>query len=194
MNFVFQVLSRFFIAGLFTLGGGMAVIPFFNEMAIKYGWLTTESLAVIIAVSQSMPGLIGVNMATFTGNVIFGTVWGGFAAALAIVFPCATVAILVARVLQKFKENRFVRMAFYGIRPAVVALITAACLGLFSRVLLHIDVFEQTGNFLRLFNIQNIAIYGLLLAAYFMIKIKGKRLSPVIFIIASACTGIILKL
>jgi len=194
MSFVLQVLSRFFIAGLFTVGGGMAVIPFFNEMAVRYGWLTTDNLAVIIAVSQSMPGQIGVNMATYTGYVIFGTTWGGIAAALSIVFPSATVAILIARIHQKFKENKYVKMAFYGIRPAVVALISAACMGIFARALLNIDVFEETGNFLRLFDFTNIVIYALFIAVYYMVKINGKSLSPVIFIIASACIGIVLKL
>jgi len=194
MNFVLQVLLRFFIAGLFAVGGGMAVIPFFNEMAVRFEWLTTDSLATIIAVSQSMPGPIGVNMATYAGNVIFSAPWGGVAAALTLVFPSVTIAILVARVHQKFKENRYVQMAFYGIRPAVVALIAAACMGIFAGALLHIDVFEETGNFLRVFNFQHIAIFAIMIAVYYTVKIKGKPLSPVVFIVASAIIGIALQL
>ncbi len=193
MAFVLEVLFRFFCAGLFAVGGGFAVIPFFNEMAIVFGWLSTETLSVIIAVSQSMPGPVGVNMAVYAGNVIFGNVWGGLGGALTLVFPSVVIVILVARVLQKFKENRFVQMAFYGIRPAVVALITSACMGLFLEALFRVDLFTQTGNLLNLFNWAHLAVFAVMLAAYYLIKIKGKPLSPIVFIIASALIGIVFQ-
>ncbi|MEA4895151.1 MAG: chromate transporter [Oscillospiraceae bacterium] len=194
MSFILQVLFRFFTAGLFAVGGGFAVIPFFNEMAVKYGWLSADTLSIIIAVSQSMPGPIGVNMAVYAGCVIFKSFWGGLAAALTLVFPSVVIVILVARVLQKFKENRYVKMAFYGIRPAVVALITSACMSMFLEALFHIELFEQTGSFLGLFNYFNLAIFAVMLVIHYKVKLKGKELSPVVFIIASACMGILFQL
>ncbi len=194
MSFILEVLFRFFCAGLFAVGGGMAIIPFFNEMAVKYGWLTTDALSVIIAVGQSMPGPIGVNMAVYAGNAIFGSVWGGIVAALVLVFPSIVIVLLVARVLQKFKANRYVQRAFYGIRPAVVALITSACMSLFLKSLFHVELFKQTGNFFNLFNLFHLGIFAIMLIVNYTVKIKGKALSPVVFIIASAFLGIVFKL
>jgi len=194
MGFFFQVMFRFFIAGLFSVGGGMAVISFFNEMATKFGWLTEEALSTIIAIGQSMPGPIGVNMATYTGYVIFDSFWGGIAAALVLVFPSFVIATLVARVLGKFKENRYVQMAFFGIRPAVAALITSACMGLFLGALFRVPRFEETGRFLDLFNFLHLGIFAAMLVVHYTVKIKKKPLSPIVFIVASACLGIALKL
>jgi len=194
MGFFFQVMFRFFVAGLFSVGGGMAVISFFNEMAAKFGWLTEETLSTIIAIGQSMPGPIGVNMATYTGYVIFDSFWGGIAAALMLVFPSFVIATLVARVLEKFKKNRYVQMAFFGIRPAVAALITSACMGLFLGALFRVPLFEETGRFLDLFNFLHLGIFAALLVVHYTVKIKKKPLSPIVFIVASACLGIALKL
>lgn len=194
MGFFFQVIFRFFVAGLFSVGGGMAVISFFNEMSTKFGWLSGETLSTIIAIGQSMPGPIGVNMATYTGYVIFDSFWGGIAASLALVFPSLVIAILVARAYGKFKENRYVKMAFFGIRPAVAALITSACMGLFLGALLRVPLFEETGRILDLFNFLHLGIFAVLLIVNYTVKIRKKPLSPIVFIIASACIGIILKL
>jgi len=194
MGFFFQVIFRFFIAGLFSVGGGMAVISFFNEMADTFGWLSKETLSTIIAIGQSMPGPIGVNMATYAGYVIFDSFWGGVAAALTLVLPSLVIAVLVAGALGKFKENRYVQMAFSGIRPAVTALIASACMGLFLSELFRVPLFEQTGRVSDLFNFLHIGIFAALLAVYYTVKIKKKPLSPVVFIVASACLGIALQL
>ena len=194
MGFFFQVIFRFFIAGLFSVGGGMAVISFFNEMAAGFGWLSEETLSTIIAIGQIMPGPIGVNMATYAGYVILGSFWGGIAAALALVLPSLVIAILVARVLGKFKENRYVQMAFFGIRPAVTALIASACMGLFISALFRVPLFEQTGRLPDLFNFLHLGIFAALMIVNYTVKIKKKPLSPIVFIVASACLGIALKL
>jgi len=194
MGFFFQVIFRFFVAGLFSVGGGMAVISFFNEMAARFGWLSEETLSTIIAIGQSMPGPIGVNMATYAGYVIFESIWGGVAAALALVFPSLVIAVLVARALVKFKENRYVQMAFHGIRPAVAALVASACMGLFLGALFRVPLFGQTGRISDLFNFLHIGIFAALLAVHYTVKIKKKPLSPIVFVVASACLGIALKL
>lgn len=194
MSLLLQVIFEFFTTGLFAVGGGFATIPFFNEMATKYGWFTTETLSTIIAVSQTMPGPIGINMAVYAGCSIFNSFWGGIVATLSLVFPSIVIIILVARMLRKFKENRFVQRAFYGIRPAVVALITSACISLFLKALFYVDVFQQTGNILDLFNLLHLAIFAVMLVVYYKVKIKGKSLSPIVFIVASACMGIVFQL
>lgn len=194
MSFILQVLFRFFIAGSFAVGGGFAVIPFFNEMAAKFGWLTADTLSIIIAVGQSMPGPIAINMAVYAGCIIFDSIWGGLIAALTLVFPSVVIVLLVARVLQKFKGNRYVQMAFYGLRPAVVALIASACMSLFLKALFRIELFEQTGNILSLINLSHLVIFSVMLAVNYKVKIKGKALSPVVFIVASACMGIAVQL
>ncbi len=193
-NLFFQIVFKFFTTGLFAVGGGLASIPFFNEMSSKLGWFSTETLATIIAVSQSMPGPVGVNMAVYAGCVIFGKFWGGAIAALSLVTPGVIIIIIIAHMLQKFKENRLVQKAFYGIRPAVIALIISACMGLFLKTLFCMDAFKEKGSILALFNFLHLAIYGVMLFAYYKIKVKGKRISPVAYILASACIGIVLKL
>jgi chromate transporter len=194
MSFVLEVLFRFFIAGLFSVGGGMAVIPFFNEMAVEFGWLPEDTLSTIIAVGQSMPGPIGINMATFAGSVILDSFWGGLVASLTLVFPSFIICMFVAKVLKRFKENRFVQMAFYGIRPAVVALIASACTGLFLKALFRVNLFEQTGKLPDVFNFINLGLFAAMLIVNYTVKIKEKPISPIIFIIASAFIGLVFQL
>ncbi len=193
-NLFLQVIFKFFTTGLFAVGGGLASIPFFNEMSLKLGWFSTETLATIIAVSQAMPGPVGVNMAVYAGCVIFGKFWGGVIAALSLVTPGIIIIIIIAHMLKKFKENRLVQKAFYGIRPAVIALITSACMSLFLKTLFDVKTFKETSNLLNLFNFLHLAIYAVMLVAYYKIKTKGKRMSPIAYIVASACIGIVLKL
>lgn len=193
-NLFFQVIFKFFETGLFSIGGGLATIPFINEMSIKLKWFSTETLATIIAVSQAMPGPVGVNMAVYAGCVTLGNFWGGAVAALSMVTPSVIIIIIIANMLKKFKENRLVQKAFYGIRPAVVALITSACMGLFLKTLFFLNASKGTGNVLDLFNFLHLGIYAVMLVAYYTIKIKGKNMSPVAYIVASAFIGIVLKL
>jgi chromate transporter len=194
MSLMLQVIFRFFMTGLFAIGGGLATIPFINEMSVNYGWFSTKTLATIIAVSQAMPGPVGVNMSVYAGCVIFGKIWGGAIVALCMVAPSIIIIIIIAHMLTKFKENRLVQKVFYGIRPAVVALIASACMGLFLKTLFQVKAFKGTGNILDLFNFLHLAIYAVMLVAYYKIKIKGKKVSPIAYIVASACLGIVLKL
>ena len=113
---------EFFKTGLFALGGGLATIPFLTEMMNKYHWFTADMLTDMIAVSESTPGAIGINMATYTGYHING-VLGGIVATLGLVAPSIIVICIVAQFLKKFKDSELVKSVFYGIRPAVTALI-----------------------------------------------------------------------
>ena len=194
MRFIFEVLMQFHSAGLFAFGGGMAVIPFFDEMVKKHGWLTESQFSEVIAIAQSAPGPVGVNMAVYAGNIILGSPWGGIVAALVLVLPGIARSLIVARVLAKYRENSYVRMAFYGIRPAAVALIASACMGLFVSVLFRTGVDGQSGSALAAINIPGMAIFAALLTIDALASVKGKPLSPILFIVASACLGVVLKL
>ena len=120
-----QLFWEFFKTGLFAIGGGMATLPFLYDMADKTGWFTRAQLADMIAVSESTPGPIGVNMATYVG-FLTGGVPGAVTATIGLIAPSVIVILIVAAFLQAFRDSKYVAGAFYGLRPASTALITAA--------------------------------------------------------------------
>lgn len=128
-----QLFWEFFKTGLFAVGGGMATIPFLYDISTATGWFTHNDLANMIAVSESTPGPIGVNMATYVGFItgmdIAGVptgILGAVVATLGLVAPAVVIILLVAMVLNSFRNNKFVDAAFYGLRPASSGLIAAA--------------------------------------------------------------------
>ena len=121
-----KLFYEFFKTGLFAVGGGMATLPFLYSMSDKYpAWFSHAQLADMIAVSESTPGPIGVNMATYVGFTTAG-IPGAVAATLGLVTPSVIIILLIARVLQAFRQNKYVDAAFYGLRPCSVGLIAAA--------------------------------------------------------------------
>lgn len=116
---------EFFKVGLFAIGGGLVTVPFLFDLSAKYSWFTTKELADMIAISESMPGPLGVNMATFGGFHAAG-IWGGIIATLGLVTPSVIVIIIVAKLLDKYQCNIRVQRILSGIRPAVIALILFA--------------------------------------------------------------------
>ena len=127
---------EFFKTGLFAVGGGMATLPFLYDMAAKTGWFTAANLADMIAVSESTPGPIGVNMATYVGFHTAG-IPGAVVATLGLITPEVIIILLIARVLQQFRQNKTVDAAFYGLRPASTGLIAAACVSVAMIALLQ---------------------------------------------------------
>ena len=126
MMIFLQLFFEFFKAGLFAVGGGLATLPFLQDISARTGWFTTDQLADMIAVSECTPGPIGVNMATYAGFLVKG-VPGAVTATLGLICPSVIVIIIVARILKKFQSNKYVQAAFYGLRPAPTGLIGAAC-------------------------------------------------------------------
>ncbi len=183
MDNILTLIIEFFKTGLFAVGGGLATIPFLGEMGLKYGWFTTDMLSTMIAVSESTPGPIGVNMATYVGYNVAG-VLGALLATLSLVAPSLIVICIVAKYYQSFKESKLVKMIFAGIKPAVVAFIGSACLSLFISVL-----FNKGNTGVDFFDIKSI----ILLAALLLASRKFKDAHPIVFIIASAIIGIIFK-
>ena len=109
-----QLFIEFFKTGLFAVGGGLATLPFLQDMAVRTGWFTTAQLADMVAVSESTPGPIGVNMATYVGFTVAG-VPGALVATLGLITPSIIIILIIAAFLQAFRNNRFVNAAFYGL-------------------------------------------------------------------------------
>ena len=120
-----QLFYEFFKTGLFAVGGGLATLPFLYDMADRTGWFTRPQLADMLAVSESTPGPIGVNMATYVGFITCG-IPGAIISTLGLVTPSVIVILIIAAFLKAFRHNRYVEAAFYGLRPASTAMVAAA--------------------------------------------------------------------
>lgn len=120
-----QLFYEFAKVGLFSVGGGLATVPFLQSMGEKTGWFTNAQLSTMIAVSESTPGPMGVNMATYVGYSISG-IPGAVIATLGLITPSIVVIIIIAGFLQKFRQSKTVDAVFYGLRPASTALIASA--------------------------------------------------------------------
>jgi len=173
---------EFFKTGLFAVGGGLATLPFLNQMSVKYPhWFTTEMLADMVAVSESTPGPIGVNMATYVGYTVAG-IPGALLATCSLVLPSLITILIVARVLDRFQKNRYVITAFEGLRPAVAGLIAAAGWSVFRMAIL-------TGNSVLGINWVALALFAVL---FFFTQFKPtKKLHPLLFIAVGALFGVL---
>lgn len=183
MKLCLTLFYEFFKTGLFSVGGGLATVPFLQRMSITHpDWFTTAELADMIAVSESTPGPIGVNMATFVGFRTFG-VLGAVIATLGLIVPEIIIILLISRALEKFRTNRFVDAGFYGIRPCSIGLIAAAGL-----LVAKLSFFRDGVLSLGTLNYKALAL-GILLIVLTRLK-KVKDFHPVVFIAFSAAVGI----
>jgi len=193
MTVYLRLYWEFFKTGLFAVGGGMATLPFLKDIGESTGWFTQADLMNILAVSESTPGPIGINMATYVGYITAG-VPGAVIATLGEITPSIIVILIIAAILNSFRNNRYVDMAFYGLRPASTGLIGAACVGVILQVLLGIESSSGGGLVNRFFVSGGVNIKGILLAAVLLVltnKVKKvKDLHPVVFIGLSAVVGI----
>lgn len=180
---------EFFKTGLFAVGGGMATLPFLYNISDTTGWFSHTQLADMIAVSESTPGPIGVNMATFVGFTAAG-IPGALIATLGLVTPSVIVILLVARALDAFRQNRYVDAAFYGLRPCSVGLIAAAGVLVLRIALLRPELFAQTGRLWDLFNLKALLLAALLLVLTRFVK-ATRKLHPIVFILGSALAGVV---
>lgn len=189
MTFLY-LFYEFFKIGLFAIGGGPATIPFLQDLAQSdYGWFDSDQLGVMIAVAESTPGPIGINMATYAGyNAgvsefgVAGGVLGGIIATLGLVTPSIIVIVIIAGFLKAFKENSYVKGAFSGIRPVVTALVAFAVYGIIK------PIFYVNGEFA----LPVIAISVVVFALMFVKKLK--KLHPAFWLALGAIAGIIFKL
>lgn len=190
-----RLFFEFFKTGLFAIGGGMATIPFLYEMSDATGWFTYNDLANMIAVSESTPGPIGVNMATYVGYITGGNLGGTFTgilgavvATLGLITPSIIIIFIVIAILNSFKDNKYINHAFYGLRPASTALISAAGLSVLLSNLFNANELQR-----YLFNWKGLILAVLLWLLTNVVK-KIKGFHPIVFIAFSAIIGIIFSM
>ncbi len=195
MMLYLQLFWEFFKTGLFAIGGGMATVPFLQEISDKTGWFSAADLADMIAVSESTPGPIGVNMATYVGYTTvhdqYGPVagiLGGIIATIGLVMPSVIIILIIAKFLEKFRDNHYVNAAMYGLRAASVALISAAGVSIVLISIFGIRSIEQFRSAVIDYRCFLLAIVMLILTRWVP---QTKKLHPVIFIAISAVIGIV---
>lgn len=188
-----QLFWEFFKTGLFAVGGGMATIPFLYKISDATGWFTHADLANMIAVSESTPGPIGVNMATYVGYItgmeisgIPTAILGAVIATLGLITPAIVIILVVALFLKSFRDNKYVNSAFYGLRPASTGLIAAAGLSVAAANFFP-EAFTLAG-----FNWKG-AILAVVLIVLTNIK-KFSKLHPIVFIALSAVVGVVFSM
>ncbi len=183
-----RLFYEFFKVGLFAVGGGLATIPFLENMAGSTGWFTTNDLTTMLAVSESTPGPIGVNMATYVGFQVSG-IPGAVIATLGLITPSVIVIIVIASFLQKFRQSKTVDAVFYGLRPASTGLIAAAGLKV------AVSVLTCVGSVTQYSLCVNWPLVAVGVVAFLAMKVKALgKLHPIVFIGAAALVGIIFKL
>lgn len=172
-----QLFWEFFKTGLFALGGGMATVPFLFDISAKTGWFTASELANMIAISESTPGPIGVNMATYVGFRTAG-IPGAIIATLGLITPSIIIVVIVAKILTRFKDSPVVETIFRYLRPAVIGLILFA--------------FWQLVPLTFLGEEKNILILPVVAFAVLLFcLIKFKKVHPIVWIGVGAVFGLI---
>ena len=168
----FLLMFEFFKIGLLAIGGGLVTVPFLFDLADKYDWFTKVELANMIAISESTPGPIGVNMATFAGLTV-GGIGGGILATVSLIFPSLVIMVLVAKIMNKYSCNMRVRDILSGVRPVVLALILFAG-----------------------FELGKIVLAGQVEVIFLVVVLAMMRIwrqSPIYYLCLSAILGILLK-
>ena len=176
---------EFFKIGLFSIGGGMATLPFLMDLTTKYDWYTASDLANLVAISESTPGPVGINMATYAGYHAAG-VPGAIVATLSLTAPALIIIYVIARFLENFSENPTVKAVFYGIRPTVAALI-----GYAVWELLKIALVSTSGG---VSHIDYTSVF-ICVGAFLLLQVKKlSKLHPLVWIAVGAVIGIIFQM
>ena len=183
---------EFFKVGLFSVGGGLATLPFLYSLGAKTGWFSTADVANMLAVSESTPGPIGVNMATYAGFDCAG-VLGGVVATLGLVTPSVIVIVLIAMALQAFRANKYVDAAFYTLHPASTGLIAAAGWSVFALVLVNLDAYRASYQQADLLQWKNLILFAVIWVLTYLVK-PLKKLHPGVFLALASVVGIVFRL
>lgn len=179
----FELFYTFFLIGAFTFGGGYAMLPLIKEAVISHNWIDEQTLIDFVAVSESTPGPFAINMATYVGSTM-GGILGAACATLGVVLPSFVIILIIAKIYDKFKENKIVMGCMSGLKPAVVGLIASAILSIAA------TVFVPDGFNLEV--IKNIPLYcsAFIFALTCFITFKFKKVHPILIICLSAVLGI----
>ncbi len=181
---VLKLFYEFLKIGFFTIGGGMATIPFLQDLSESTGWYSTSFIADMVAISESTPGPIGINMATYVGYNVAG-ILGGVLATLGLVVPSIIIVSIVSGYLEKFRKSEVVENVFYGLRPAVTGLIAAAGVEIVRIAVLNADLYETTNLLSDLFDWRKVLYFVII---FYLIRRFKKH--PVAYIAVSAIIGI----
>lgn len=187
MSLYLRLVYEFGKIGLFSVGGGMATLPFLYELSDRSGWFSHGDIVDMIAVAEATPGAIGINMSTYAGFTT-GGIAAGILATLGLALPSFIIIILVAKGLEKFKSNRYVKRLFYGLRPASVALISAAGINVAKTALLHTEFLNSSGSLLKV-----VSWKACLLGLVLWYLNKKTSCHPVALIALSAAFGILMQ-
>lgn len=183
-----QLFWEFFKTGLFSIGGGLATLPFLQQMGTQYGWFTDTELTNMLAISESTPGPIGVNMATYAGiTATGGNLFGAAVATFGLVLPSFLIILLIVGILKHFRGNKYVDKCFAMIRPASVGLVAAAVISV-----LKIALFKEATDTSLL--LQPYLFGMILFAVLILLRWKLQKVHPIIFILIGAGTGLLYKI
>ncbi len=197
MTVYLRLFWEFFKTGLFAIGGGMATLPFLKDIGETTGWYSYTDLMNMLAVSESTPGPIGINMATYVGFTVAG-IPGAVIATVGEVTPSIVVILIIAAMLKKFRDSKYVNDAFYGLRPASTGLIGAACVAVILEVLTAVQVTSPAAGegIVNLFSLAGGSLLnwrGVILAAVLVVLTNWvkpvKDWHPIVFIGLSAVVG-----
>ena len=193
-----RLFYEFFKVGLFSVGGGLATLPFLRHLGEVTGWFSAADLANMVAVSESTPGAMGINMATYVGFTVGGqsglpggNIVGAVIATLGLVAPSILVILIIAKFLQKFRQSRMVDGVFSGLRPASTGLIAAAGLSVAQIALLTGAAWTGWNSLTAIINWK-----GVILAAvvFVCMQVKAlKQLHPIVYIAAAAVLGVVFQ-
>ena len=181
---------EFLKIGLFTFGGGYAMIPLIKEVVLKHGWMNESQFLNMIGVSEVTPGPIAINMATYVGSSQAGFL-GSLLCTIGVVLPAFIIMLLISILLKRFIKNRFVQASLSGIKFVAVALIASSALTIFADVLFPYSV---EGGLTITPNVAAIKMFVLIVAGYFLLKIiLKKKPGPISIIIMSAIVGLLVN-
>ena len=183
-----QLFWEFLKIGLFAVGGGMATLPVLQRLSESTGWFSQALITDMIAISESTPGPIGINMSTYAGFNA-GGVLGALTATFSLVLPSVVVICIVSKFMAKFRSSRLVEDAFYGLRPASAAMIAGAMLQVLLGALFYTDLFGAVPWYTTI-NYGALILFAVILAAAIFLK----KLHPIFFILFGAAAGIIFQL
>lgn len=176
----FTLFFEFFKIGLFAIGGGLVTIPFLYDLAYKTNWFNPSLIPDMIAISESTPGPLGVNMATYTGFTVGGFL-SGVIATLGLVTPSIIIILIVSKFLESFKQNKTVKNVFYGLRACVIGLIAS----------IGIDILSETLLVEKTFTLK---LKESILFLVILLMMQKTKLHPIFFVLISGVIGILLKL
>ena len=181
---IIRMFIEFFKVGFFSIGGGLATLPFLYELSNKTHWFSHNDIADMLAVSESTPGALGINMSTFAGYKTAG-IAGAIISTLGLIAPSILIIIVIAHFLNKFKTSKLVQKALYGLRPASVALICIAGFNVASTCLINTNASKITQFF---------HLKAILLAIVLFFIQKRIKLHPIFYIVGCAMIGVLFQM